>query len=333
MLALFFLSPLVGEWLLGNQPITALPAVLVLAPMYGGGAVLIREITRRAGRGWPTMIVLAAAYALVEEGLIDAMFWNPHYAGIDMASAYAGVRVPVLDTSVALLRDVLSLHTVWSICVPIALVETFAARGRDGGCDRDRDRDRGCTGGDRTRPWLGWFGLALTAVVFGSASVLLAVSQQHSEHFVARPAQFAACAAVIAVLIAVAFTLPASPAPRPYATVPRPWKVGAAAFAATSFYWLSERVLPTWSLTLAWLLLTAGFITLATRWSRSPAWSPAHRLALASGALLTYTWLGFTQASSLDVPLPTALLGNTVFTLAALALLTAAARSLHTRRS
>ena len=35
--------------------------MVVLAPMSGGGALLIREVARRAGRGWPTVLLLAAA--------------------------------------------------------------------------------------------------------------------------------------------------------------------------------------------------------------------------------------------------------------------------------
>lgn len=37
---LFFLAPLVAEFLLGNLPITMLSSLVVLAPMYGGGALL-----------------------------------------------------------------------------------------------------------------------------------------------------------------------------------------------------------------------------------------------------------------------------------------------------
>ena len=33
---LFFLAPLVAEFLLGNLPITLLPALVLLAPLYGG---------------------------------------------------------------------------------------------------------------------------------------------------------------------------------------------------------------------------------------------------------------------------------------------------------
>jgi hypothetical protein len=49
-LGLFVLSPLVAEFLLGNLPITSLFALFALAPLYGGGAVLIRELVRH--RGW-----------------------------------------------------------------------------------------------------------------------------------------------------------------------------------------------------------------------------------------------------------------------------------------
>ena len=49
-LGLVFVAPLVAEFLLGNLPIKLLPALIVLAPMYGGGALLIRESVRRTGR-------------------------------------------------------------------------------------------------------------------------------------------------------------------------------------------------------------------------------------------------------------------------------------------
>jgi hypothetical protein len=48
-IGLFFVAPLVAEFLLGNLPIKLLPALIVLAPLYGVGAVLIREMVRRTG--------------------------------------------------------------------------------------------------------------------------------------------------------------------------------------------------------------------------------------------------------------------------------------------
>jgi hypothetical protein len=64
--ALFLLSPFVAEFLLGDFGLDQLTVFVGLAPMYGAGAILIREVTRRAGRGWPTMVLLAVAYGVLE---------------------------------------------------------------------------------------------------------------------------------------------------------------------------------------------------------------------------------------------------------------------------
>jgi hypothetical protein len=91
-IGLFLLAPLVAEFLLGNLPITFLPGLVMLAPMYGGGALLIRELTRRAGRGVPTMLVLGIAYGLVEEGLTTQSLFNPGYGGGGLLSRRASSR-------------------------------------------------------------------------------------------------------------------------------------------------------------------------------------------------------------------------------------------------
>jgi hypothetical protein len=304
---LVILSPLVGEFLLGNQPITALPSLILLAPMYGGGALLIREAARRAGRGWPTMILLAAAYALIEEGPIDQMLWNPHYGGTDISAVYASTHIAFLGTSVELLQDVLVLHTVWSICVPIAIIETFSR--------------------DRTGPWLGKPGLAVTAAVFVASSVFLALSQIQSERFTASPARFAQAAAAIVALIVTAFVIGPRPAPRTEGGAPRPWGVGAAAFVASSLYWAADSVTP-WLVVGVRLVLAGGAVTVVTRWSHRCGWGAAHRLALAAGALCTYVWLGFTQGRDMGVSHATAVIGSAVFSAAAIILVGVAARAL-----
>jgi hypothetical protein len=67
-LGLYLLAPLVAEYLLGDFPLTRLPLLFVLAPVYGRAALLIREATRRAVRGWPTILLLALAFGLLLEG-------------------------------------------------------------------------------------------------------------------------------------------------------------------------------------------------------------------------------------------------------------------------
>ncbi len=83
-IALFFLAPLVAEFLLGDLPITMLPALIVLAPLYDGGALLIREVARRKGRGWPTIILLGVAYAVFEEAFTTQTLFNPNYLNLNL---------------------------------------------------------------------------------------------------------------------------------------------------------------------------------------------------------------------------------------------------------
>jgi hypothetical protein len=83
-IGLFFLAPLVAEFLLGNLPIKLLPALVVLAPMYGGGALLIRETVRRVRRGWPSILLLALAYGILEEAFTTQSLFNPDYLGMHL---------------------------------------------------------------------------------------------------------------------------------------------------------------------------------------------------------------------------------------------------------
>ncbi|GAA2662442.1 hypothetical protein [Streptomyces vastus] len=58
------------------RPLELLAGLLILAPLYGTVAVLIREITRRTGRGWPTILLLSAAFGVIQAGLIDQSLFD-----------------------------------------------------------------------------------------------------------------------------------------------------------------------------------------------------------------------------------------------------------------
>src|ERR1700678_3973439 len=79
--ALFLVAPLVAEFLLGNMSITHLGLLPILAPLYGGGAILIREFVRRTQRGWPSIFVLALAYGVLEEAFLMQSLFNPKFLG------------------------------------------------------------------------------------------------------------------------------------------------------------------------------------------------------------------------------------------------------------
>ncbi|GAA0450944.1 hypothetical protein GCM10010361_13760 [Streptomyces olivaceiscleroticus] len=321
--ALLLLAPLVGEFLLGNAPITAIAGLPFLIPLYGCGALLIREVARHTGRGWPTMLLLGAAYGLFEEGPVDQMLWNPHYGGFDFGLTYAGTHVPLLGTSVALLQDVVSMHMIWSICVPIALVESFRREPR--------------------RPWLGRPGLIVTTLVFVTGSVLLAASQYAANgHFMASWWQWTVGAIMIIAVVAAALLTGRNPrpttgtvAPQPvtHTAAPRPRLAGCAAFALTSAYWVGQSVLrdhvPDWSVAAFWLVLAILAVVLGIRWSRRSGWGSEHRVAMAVGALLTYVWVGVVHAMDMGMPPIIGLTGNTIFGAGALILAAAAVRAVR----
>lgn len=217
-----------------------------------------------------------------------------------------------------MLQATLTLHTVWSICVPIGLVEAFSP--------------------DRTRPWFGRLGLTMIAAVFIVGSTLLAVMQYLHFRFIATPVQWGTSAVVIVGVIAAAFVLGRRPRPRVGGTPPRPRTVGGIAFGASSLYWLADVLLPDtrvweWGQVGGWFVLVAALVAPCLRWSRHHEWSPAHRLALVAGALLTYAWVGFVQARELDVPTTVAVLGNVVFAAGAVALIVVAGQRLRAQRS
>jgi hypothetical protein len=318
-IGLFFVAPLVAEFLLGNLPIKMLPALIVLAPMYGGGALLIREATRRAGRGWLTIVLLALAYGIVEEAFTTQTLFNPNYMHLNLHlldSAY----IPALGIGAWWTVFVLALHTVWSISTPIALIEATVPH-------------------RATTPWLGDLGLGVTAVLFVLGAAANTAIGFRTDHFIASPAQFASSAAIVILLVVVAFLRyqlvipalldPVWPASLSRAqSVPSPWLFFFVALAAGS----AILVIPkSWGWLAAALILglELGVAALVLVLSRRTAWRPAHQLALAAGAALSYAWHAFFESPVVGGTGLNVRIGNAVFALSAILLIAFAARRLR----
>jgi hypothetical protein len=300
---LFFLSPFVAEFLLGNISVSQFGAILFVAPMYGGGALLIREVTRGSGRGWPTMLVLALAYAVVEEGLVTQTLFNPSYFGLDLLRPAA---VPVLGIGAWWTLFVLTLHVVWSMGASIALTEALVpARG--------------------SSPWLGRFGRTVAAALFVLGAAFNFFGTYSSEHFLASAVQLVSALAVVVVLALLAFRIGRRPGAALAGSAPSPWLVGLFALATSSIFMGLNLLAPRgWRTVACYLVLYALAIGAVTVWSRRTGWTAAHRLALAAGALLTYAWYGFPGTPVVGATGTTDLIGNTVFAAVALLLLGAA---------
>ena len=334
-IGLVFLAPLVAEFLLGNLPIKMLSALIVLAPFYGGGALLIRETTRRAGRGWPTIVLLALAYGIVEEAFTTQTLFNPNYMHLNLHlldSAY----IPALGIGAWWTLFVLALHTIWSISVPIALIEATVPR-------------RAST------PWLGNLGLAITAVVFLAGAAANTAIGFRTDRFLSSPAQFATSAAAVILLVVVAFRLP-RPANADAASsdwvpqvprlrgpgsqqitrvgasrarsIPSPWLFGFIALAAGSAILLVPKRWGWWAAAII-PGLELGVAVLVIFFSRRTGWQPTHKLALAAGAAVSYAWHAFIQKPVVPGSILQIRIGNAIFALGAVLLIVFAASRLR----
>jgi hypothetical protein len=304
-IGLFFVAPLVAEYLLGDLPIKLLGALIVLAPMYGGGALLIREIVRRTGRGWPSIFVLAFAYAVFEEAFTTQTLFNPNYLHLNL-HLLQPAYIPALGIGAWWTVFVLTLHTVWSISVSIALVEALVP-------------DRA------TVPWLGGIGLAVTGVLFllgAAASTAMEIKQ---DRFIASTPQFVVAAVVCVMAIAVAFRLPARPVTCHSGRVPSPWLVGAAALIAGSIFMMVPNAWG-WLAVGIYLLLDLLLIASISVPSHRVGWDGRHRLALAGGAALTYAWHSFIQHPAVGSGGIGFRIGNAIFAAGLVVLLIVAAR-------
>src|ERR1700722_4227652 len=307
-IGLFFLAPLVAEFLLGDLPITMLAALFVMAPMYGGGALLIREIVRRSGRGWPTIMTLALAYAVVEEAFTTQTLFNPDYLHLHLGLLQPAY-IPALGIGAWWTVFVLTLHTVWSISVSIALAEALVP-------------DRATT------PWLKNLGLAVTVLLFAFGAWISIKIEIKQDHYIATTSQFAVSAVVVIVLIVLAFSLPRSSGAGARVTgkAPSPWLVAAAALISGSIFMVVPKAWA-WLAVGIYLALDLSMIAAVSAWSRREGWAGIHRLALAGGAALAYAWHAFIQTPAVGQNGLANRIGNGVVAAGVLALLCVAART------
>ncbi len=325
-IGLYFLAPLVAEFLLGNLVITSPVSILVflaVSLLYGGGALLIREVARRAGYGWPTILAFALAYGALEEGITTQSLFNPNY---DHYHLLMYGSIPALGISLPWTLFVLGLHMIWSISVPIAIVESLA-------------------GTRRTTPWLGKIGLSVTAILYVLGLLVSFFGTLSTNHFVASAPQFVGTGIAAIVIVGVGILLGRREAPSRSQTAgkaPSPWLVGVVSLIAGSLFlliyaadptglspWLAGLHLSPWLATVLYLLLYVGIAALVSYWSHRSGWSEAHRLALAGGALLAYAWHSFPWKPFLSVSPMLDLVSKIILAVGAVTLLVIAALRLQ----
>ena len=298
VLVLVVLAPLVAEYLLGDFRITQLGPFPVLALTYGCGAVLIRDLVRRSGRGWPAFVALAVAYGLLAEGIVDQSLFNPGFMHLHLL-AYG--FWPLLGISPFWAISVISTHVAWSMAVPVGMTESlFPEQSR--------------------QPWLGRVGLAVTAVLFSLGSVAIAAYFHRTATHHASAAQIAVCAALIAGFVATAFLLPR---PQPVVGEPQvrvaPVWIGAVGFLTgsvfVSLYGIGAFILDLPGSVTAMVAAGLDALVLLLLWKADPcSWTPFQVWAATTGGLLVYAWHGYVVDRALHGP--THMAGHTVIVVA-----------------
>ncbi|MEZ4860181.1 MAG: hypothetical protein R3C14_02685 [Caldilineaceae bacterium] len=276
VILLFFLTPLIAEFLLGNLPVSQIVLVLPLTLMYGSGAVLIREVVRQTDRGWASLILLATAYGFIEEGLVTQSLFNPNYLHLRLLD-YG--FIPALGTGLPWLLYVISLHVIWSISVPIGLTEALFVRLGD-------------------KPWLGKVGLGVIGLLFVAGLALLSIVSYQQNPYLASPRQFTAVGVIVVSLSVVAFRLPKRKEPSG-GQAPHPLLLFVVAFVAGSLLMMLQLFAEStwhwhWVATVAAaLLVEALFVAFLVRFTGNRIWSGRQRFALMAGGLGVYLWFGF----------------------------------------
>jgi len=302
-LTLFFLAPLVAEFLLGDLPVTLLPALIMLAPMYGGGALLIRELTRRSGRGWPTMLLLGCAYTLIEEGFATQSLFNRNFLGMHLLEH---AWIPSLGVGAWWTILMFNVHPLWSMGVPIALSEgLFPWRGR--------------------APWLGKTGVCVAAILFVAGVIANGAFSYHQSHFRASTVQFLVTALFSILFVVAAFLLPSPPLRATAGEVPSPWLAGSAAFL---FGILAFFTPPQWNWGAFAFIAAVDLVSLSSLWviARRSGWTLLHTLSLGAGGAVFYGLHAFLQNSVVPSHRWLVRFGNALFLVLAIAVIVIATR-------
>ncbi len=124
ILFLFILSPAVGELLSGSSPPLEFfnpITFLILGSLYGSGALLVREYARRWGKGWRSILLLGAAYGIIEEGILVRSFFDPNWVDLGILGTYGRW----LGVNWVWAEWLTIYHAIFSITIPILLVELY----------------------------------------------------------------------------------------------------------------------------------------------------------------------------------------------------------------
>lgn len=118
---LALLSPIIAEMLSGSSPprefFNPFSFALLLG-LYGAGVVVVRELSVIWNKGWASVIVMGAAYGILEEGVAVKSFFDPNWMDLGGLGEYGRY----LGTNWVWAVWLTIYHSAVSITLPIFLI-------------------------------------------------------------------------------------------------------------------------------------------------------------------------------------------------------------------
>lgn len=317
LLAVLFGAPIAAEYLQGymsstGQALEVLGSLLILGPLYGGAALLIREVAVRVGMGWSGIALLATAFGLAMPGLIDLALFAEHRPEISYwDEMWSTTLIPALGISAYSTLSWVSAHVIMSIGAPLALLAALAPR-------------------HRGRKLLGPIGIALLTILWLLAATFIRLDGIKIYSYAPTIPQSLAVAVVVIALGALAWTragapiLPTGTRLFPLWPLPLAGAIGIVFFDVVPWTWPGV-------IALAVLLGAAAIaLRLAGRFFR---WGAGEIGLLASGTLAGRTALGFFAPLTEGVAREAVVAQNTILIVASLAITWLVYRRARTERA
>lgn len=298
ILCLVLLSPGIPEYLSSSSPLSTLlvnPGIFFLqlaanVGLYLPGVLLIREAMIRWQKGWGSVLLLGAAYGILEEGIVLETLFYARAGPVGVLGSYGHW----LGVNWVWIPGVLLVHMLLSISLPILLLG-LALPGTHG------------------RSLVGRRGISLAFLLWAVDLPLLALFVHAVyRYWMGWPIFFSSLLA-IAALVFVAYVVPARLMPR-RSGPPRVAPLGAALMGASIFpaLWLLEGALefwraPPWSAILL-IVSVEGALGFLIVWAVGSTHHEPQLVALAGGMILPIAVLGF----AVELPIPVTIIADGV---------------------
>lgn len=253
-------------------------SVVYFSALYGAPALLAREVARRAGWGWPSLLLLFLALGLTQACIIDQSMFSDDYEGYDgWEESWKATLVQPLGINASNTLNFLVGHVIFSFGAPVALAEAWR---------RARARARA--------PWLGRRGLIIAGLAYLAAATLIMF--QPGSH-AASQTQLGVSVGLVVGCVGLAALVGRRHRQRPAPEVQRGRRAPTIAVTFTIALVLAVAralVAETWAGFAQGVVVTALAAAFVWLSARRPGWGIRHAAAVALAFLVANGLLAFT---------------------------------------